>query len=260
MSDFPNFNDTRGPYKQAKVAATSNLASTGAQTIDGVSVIDGDAVLLTAQTSGANNGLFVVAPNHWQRHPSARLAEHYRQGMQIHVSQGTAEGGSIWRLATAGPYTLGTTALTFERTATTDLTGDDADTFVNAAITVADATGGATVTTLSLTLTRLDGSAVTKACTVVVYASNSQYGNAVDGNANITLTAATTGSIVSSALAAAGVFVVKTSAAGVFACTANNSSDETVWFTVASPSGGVDTLVAGTYVRGCVPDSATWSA
>jgi hypothetical protein len=252
MSNFYNFNDTRGPSKQARVVATSNLASTGTQVIDGVTVIDGDPVLLTAQTSGANNGLFVVAPNHWQRHPSALLAEHYRQGMRIHVAEGTAEGGGDWRLATAGPYTLGTTALTFERTATTDLTGNDADTFVNAVIAVANATGGATATTLSLTLTRLD-------CTVAIYCSDTQYANGIDANSNITLDTVTSGSIVGS-VAAAGFFLAKTTTGGVFACNANNSVDETVWFNVTNPVGGIDALAAGTYVRGCVPDSAAWSA
>jgi hypothetical protein len=262
MSNFSNYNDSRMPLgKQVRAVATSNLASTGEQTIDGVSIVVGDPVLLAGQTNKEENGLFVVAPNHWQRLWSGKVASEYRHGMLIHVSEGTTYGGTVWRLATAGPYTLGTTELTFEQSAagSPELTSNDPDTFVNAAIAVADATGGATATSLAVTLTRLDGSAVTKACTVLIYASTVQYGNGSAPNANVTLDTVGDGSIVAS-VAAAGYFVVKTDTDGSFTCNANNSTDETVWFNVGSPLGGIDALAAGTYVRGCVPDSAAWSA
>jgi hypothetical protein len=77
-----------------------------------------------------------------------------------------------------------------------------------------------------------------------------------DLNANVTFATATTGSILASG---SGWALVKTDATGDFACTASNSSDETVHFTVVTAM-DVDALANGIFVRGCVNDSATWAA
>lgn len=128
---------------------------------------------------------------------------------------------------------------------------------VDAAITVANATGGATDSACTVTLVDLDGTALASAKVVKIIASNAIYAGHSAQNAHVTFGTATAGSILGSG---SGYATIKTDATGAFACTATNTSDETVYFSVCSPDGGADTVAGAAIVRGCIPDAATWSA
>ena len=51
-------------------ATTTNITLSGVQTIDNVSVIAGDLVLVKNQSTDANNGIYAVASGAWTRHSS----------------------------------------------------------------------------------------------------------------------------------------------------------------------------------------------
>lgn len=128
---------------------------------------------------------------------------------------------------------------------------------VDAVIAVADAGGGATAAALTVDLQDLEGNALAKTGVAMIVASDTQYAGSKDANANVTFTTATLGSILASG---SGWAIIKCDSSGQFACTASNSSDETVYFSVCSVDGGADALANGVVVRGCIPDDATWSA
>ena len=118
------FNDSRGFWKQpVKVVATANLASAGAQTIDGVACVVGDDVLLTAQAAGADNGIVTIGPAAFHRRMDCRLSEHFHAGMLIPVQSGTAGAGKVYQLDTAGAIVPDTTALVFSESAITSVAG-----------------------------------------------------------------------------------------------------------------------------------------
>ena len=48
-----------------RVATTANITLSGTQTIDGVAVVAGNRVLVKNQSTGANNGIYVVAAGGW---------------------------------------------------------------------------------------------------------------------------------------------------------------------------------------------------
>lgn len=101
-------------YKQSvRVATTANITLSGAQTIDGVSVVAGDRVLVKNQSSGANNGIWVCKAGAWARALDANKNNEMTSGMQVHVSEGTVNANTQWHLTTNDPITLGTTALAF---------------------------------------------------------------------------------------------------------------------------------------------------
>jgi hypothetical protein len=50
-----------------KALSDSNLSLSGAQTIDGVSLLDGDRVLLSGQTDASENGIWIVRATAWER-------------------------------------------------------------------------------------------------------------------------------------------------------------------------------------------------
>lgn len=96
-----------------RAATTANITLSGAQTIDGVSVIAGDRVLVKAQTLGQNNGLYVAASGAWTRSTDADTSAEVTPGLFAFVNEGTVNANTGWVLSTPAPITLGTTVLTF---------------------------------------------------------------------------------------------------------------------------------------------------
>ena len=100
--------------KQAcRVATTANITLSGTQTIDGVSVVAGDRVLVKDQTSGATNGIYVCAAGAWSRATDFDADSDLLDAAFTFVEEGTANADSGWVLTTNAPITVGTTALTF---------------------------------------------------------------------------------------------------------------------------------------------------
>ncbi|WP_392885822.1 phage tail protein [Pseudomonas migulae] len=97
-----------------RVATTENIVLSGAQQIDGVAVVSGQRVLVTAQALAKDNGIYVVANGTWVRAADANASAKVTPGLTVMVEEGTANGDSLWHLVTNGPITLGTTALGFE--------------------------------------------------------------------------------------------------------------------------------------------------
>lgn len=94
------------------VVAVSNTTLSGLSSIDGQSPADGSLVLLSAQTSGPENGPWVVHSGAWTRptwYPSAGTTQSF-QFITILVRLGTTYQGSTWRMTTSGAVTIDTTA------------------------------------------------------------------------------------------------------------------------------------------------------
>lgn len=98
-----------------RAATTANITLSGAQTIDGVSIVAGDRVLVKNQSTASANGIYLAAAGAWTRasdfDASAELL-----GASCFVSEGTTLGNTVWVLTTDGPITLDTTSLTFTQT------------------------------------------------------------------------------------------------------------------------------------------------
>lgn len=93
-----------------RAASTATITLSGAQTIDGVSVIAGDRVLVKNQSTGADNGIYVAASGAWARATDFDAASEV-VGAAVFVSEGSSQGNSQWHMTTDGPITIGTTAL-----------------------------------------------------------------------------------------------------------------------------------------------------
>ena len=98
-----------------KAATTANITLTGTQTIDGVAVVSGDRVLVKDQSTGSQNGLYVVSAGAWTRSTDADNSPvgEVTSGMFTLVTSGTANANKGFVLTSADPIILGTTALTF---------------------------------------------------------------------------------------------------------------------------------------------------
>jgi len=96
-----------------RAGTTANVTLSGTQTIDGVALIAGDRVLVKNQTTGAQNGIYVVAAGAWSRSTDADASAEVTSGMFTFIEEGTVNSDTGWVLTTNGAITLGTTVLTF---------------------------------------------------------------------------------------------------------------------------------------------------
>jgi len=107
--------DFKGSVKAATTTA-GTLASDfeNGDTIDGVTLATGDRILIKDQSSGAENGIYIVAASGAPaRAADADTSAEVTPGMVVPVEQGTTNGDKLFMLTTNGPITLGSTALTF---------------------------------------------------------------------------------------------------------------------------------------------------
>jgi len=102
--------------ESVRAATTANITTTNTQTVDGVVLVAGDRVLVKDQSTGSQNGIYVVVDaGAWTRAidfdntPGTEVTS----GAFTFVEEGTVNADSGWVLTTNGAITLGTTALTF---------------------------------------------------------------------------------------------------------------------------------------------------
>ncbi|MFD9948828.1 hypothetical protein ACFWYW_46745 [Nonomuraea sp. NPDC059023] len=89
-----------------RAATLVNVALTGLQTIDGVALQAGDRVLVKAQTSAVENGLYTAASGSW-----ARTGDTLAPNTFVFVSEGGSLADTGWAISTNGAIVVGTTAI-----------------------------------------------------------------------------------------------------------------------------------------------------
>jgi hypothetical protein len=93
------------------VGTTANITLSAPQTVDGVSVIAGDRVLVKDQTTASANGIYQVNAGAWTRTTDADTADELL-ALAVMIQEGT-QAGQQWILTTDAPIVLDTTDLTF---------------------------------------------------------------------------------------------------------------------------------------------------
>ena len=111
-------------YKQtARVITTANVTLSGGApaTVDGTSLALANRVLVTAQTTGTENGIYEVtvvgsgSNGTWVRTEDANATGDIKGGTIIMITEGTVYADTQWKLTTDNPITIGSTTLTFAR-------------------------------------------------------------------------------------------------------------------------------------------------
>lgn len=97
-----------------RVATTANIALSGLLTVDGVTLVAGNRVLVKNQDLPEENGIYVVASGAWARSSDLSLAAQF-PGAFTFVEEGTLFANSGWVCATDAPVTVGTTPILFEQ-------------------------------------------------------------------------------------------------------------------------------------------------
>jgi|TARA_R110002060_G_scaffold10215_1_gene15171 hypothetical protein len=111
-------------YKQtARAITVANVTLSGGapSTADGVNLALNNRVLVTAQTTGSQNGIYIVTTvgsgsnGTWARTSDADATGDISGGTIIMITEGTVYADTQWKLTTDDPITVGTTTMTFAR-------------------------------------------------------------------------------------------------------------------------------------------------
>lgn len=102
-----------------RAVAIANIALTGLQTIDGVTLVANDRVLLTGQTTPSQNGLWIAASGAWSRATDYTAASIQKAGLMVIITEGTTYADTKWLCITDGNITVDTTSTVWNQ----DLSG-----------------------------------------------------------------------------------------------------------------------------------------
>lgn len=114
-------NDYKSSVRSATTANIASLAGGAPNTLDGVTLVASDRILVKDQTTGSQNGIYYVATlgtganGTWTRATDADQAGELTSGAIVAVEEGAANADSQWMLTTDGTINIGTTLLTFVR-------------------------------------------------------------------------------------------------------------------------------------------------
>lgn len=98
------------------VATTQNETLSGLTTVDGIALSDFDRVLVWQQSSGQENGIYIVTGGTWYRATDMSTSTDMFTGVEVYVTSGNTYASKTFTLTTSNPITADTTPLTFELT------------------------------------------------------------------------------------------------------------------------------------------------
>lgn len=103
---------------RARASSTTNLVLSGDPSpVDGATLATGDLILLLGQTAPAENGLWTIDTGGAWTRPDFFSTSPGVVGSTILVIEGSVRGGFVYQNTNTGTIVVGTTALTFARTA-----------------------------------------------------------------------------------------------------------------------------------------------
>lgn len=101
-----------GMKAPVRLATTANITLSGLQTVDGVTTVAGDRVLVKDQTDQTENGIYVASTGPWRRSTDFDGPYDAVTGTTVICVWGNTNGGRAYQLYTDAPV-IGTTALYF---------------------------------------------------------------------------------------------------------------------------------------------------
>jgi len=99
--------------QSVRAATTADINLTGLQTIDNISLVAGDRVLVKNQILPYENGIYDVKIGAWARSSDANSNNNVTTGLFVFASEGTANMDTGWLLITNDTINLGVTDLVF---------------------------------------------------------------------------------------------------------------------------------------------------
>ncbi len=200
--------------KRARLVSIANQALTGAVTVDSVAGVTGDIILLTAQTSTTQNGLWTInTAGAWTR-PTTWAAATAQKSTLFLVEEGTVYHDTKW-LAITDAITVDTTSVTITQDSSgTSYTNGNGLSLVGSTFAVKTGNGIAFDGSQNVTLA-LNGSSLNNGASGVKISDAASAGQVLIGGAANAATFTTFSGDVSSISSSGVVALVSTGASGV---------------------------------------------
>lgn len=109
----------------SRAATTGNITLSSEQTIDTVSVVSGDRVLVKDQTTASENGIYIVSTGSWTR-SSDMAASVNAKNFAVFVEEGSSNIDTSYTVTGVSPYTVGTSDITWTKFASSATVTDGA--------------------------------------------------------------------------------------------------------------------------------------
>jgi hypothetical protein len=103
------------PKASVRAVTTANITLSGVQTIDGVALAVADRVLVRAQTTTTQNGIYVVASGAWTRAADFDAPNEITAGAFFFVEEGDIYADTGWVVSSASVGTIGSDAIEFSQ-------------------------------------------------------------------------------------------------------------------------------------------------
>ncbi|MCK4500208.1 hypothetical protein KAU11_06895, partial [Candidatus Babeliales bacterium] len=101
----------KAPVRAASIA---DLTLSGTQTVDGITLVADDRILVKDQTNAIDNGIYIVSSSDWVRSRDFDGARDVTEGTVLLVLYGTVESGNFYRLSTTDdPVDFGSSNISF---------------------------------------------------------------------------------------------------------------------------------------------------
>jgi hypothetical protein len=96
-----------------RAATTANITLSEEQTVDGVALVSADRVLVKNQSTGSDNGIYLVSTGPWARVTDMDGNGEIAHGTIVFVTSGAVNALAQWYVSTADPIVIGATSITF---------------------------------------------------------------------------------------------------------------------------------------------------
>lgn len=99
-------------FEPCRLATTANRSLSGLSAIDGVTPVAGNRILVKAQTTKSQNGIWIAASGAWSRATDFSTNGVF-YGTRVYVTDGTLNTRQDFTVITTGTITIGTTNIEF---------------------------------------------------------------------------------------------------------------------------------------------------
>jgi phage-related tail fiber protein len=96
-----------------RLATLVDIVLEGLIAIDGIVPAEGDRVLVKAQATPSQNGIYIASTGVWSRAADFDATGKAVKGTQVWVTDGTTQAGTLWIVSAANPI-VDTSALTWQ--------------------------------------------------------------------------------------------------------------------------------------------------
>lgn len=245
-------------FKNAvRVVTYVNTSLTGLQTINGVSLVANDRVLVANNTAATENGIYLAASGAWTRATDADASGEIKDGTLVPVAAGATGADTLWLCTATGatPWVPGSSTSTWTQfTSLTDLIAGAGMTKTGNTLDVVSANGDLTVNPDSLLINAAPKWSTPRTLTLSGDVTGSAA--AMDGSSNITIPTVVPNLKRYAGLVGAGTSVSITHGLGTRDVTVTVYRNSTPWDTVQCgverPDTNTVTLKFATSVAGSV--------